>query len=436
MLKPIVLAGSFFALLLFACSPAATSTTSTISPIVQPAKPSAAAATETATNAPTATETASPTPENIPDLSGETIILPALCDQSSLLASSNTARIQAMEDVSNAINAQGGIFGAQLDLRVMDSEGKPEEAQRALARIVRELGEGPLVLICDPQTEAAISGMLNEDEIPALGPADFAERDGFIFGLDASRQEHLGYFLENLFAHWSERKPEGASSEIRLALISWPEEFAGPLTSEEFLADLEDLGIQVVFQAELPTDPDANIFDVIYRIRDANANVIYSNLRGFGLAGLLNALNALGLRGRFVVGTPASGYGTQLFEYLADPAYAERLYLTSTWAWWAEENVGIQFLNTLENGADAHDWGYIQMAGAVGLAQHALEDAILEGRFQALSPEAVAGALEGLEDYPVMSGLFTVDYSGGSRSLNGLRTWVAGTAPGELAISE
>lgn len=341
-----------------------------------------------------------------------------------------------MQDVANAINAQGGIFGAHLDLRVVDSEGKTEEAQRALARAVRQFGEGPLVLICDPQTEAAISGMLNEDEIPALGPADFAERDGFVFGLDASPQQHLGFFLNDLFAHWSERKPEGASNEIRLALISWPEEFAGPLTSEEFLADLEDLGIQVVFQADLPAETDANIFDLIYQIRDANANVIYTNLRGFGLAGLLNALNALGLRDRFVVGTPASGYDTQFLEYLADPPYAQGLYLTSIWAWWSEENVGIQFLDTLGNGAETNDWGYIKMAGAVGLAQRALEAAILQDGFQALSPEAVSSALDGLEEYPVMSGLFTVDYSGGSRSLDRLRTWIAGATPGELTLSE
>lgn len=339
-----------------------------------------------------------------------------------------------MEDVASAINAQGGIFGAQLDLRIVDTEGKPEAAERALAQTVRQFGEGPLVLICDPQTEAAISGLLNQNEIPALGPGDFAERGGFIFGLDAAPQEHLGFFLNDLFAHWNERKPEGAGDEIRLALISWPAEFAGPLTNDELLGDLEDLGIQVVFQAELPAEPDANIFDLIYRIRDANANVIYTNLRGFGLAGVLNALHNLGLRDRFAVGAQASGYDTQLFEYLADPAYIQGLYLTSSWAWWSEDNVSVQFLSSLGNGVDTHAWGYIQMAGAVGLAQRAIEDAILQDGFQALSPEVVTRALESLEDYPVMSGLFTVDYSGDTRSVEKLRIWIAGAEPGQMDL--
>ena len=390
---------------------------------------------ETATAAaPTSTVTLSPTPENIPNLSGESIVLPALCDKSSVLASENNARIQAMEDAANAINAQGGIFGAQLDLRVVDSEGKAEEAQRALARTVRQYGEGPLMLICDPQTEAALREMLNEDEIPALGPGDFAERDGYIFGLDASPQEHLGFFLDELLSHWGDRKPEGSGDEIRLALISWPAEFSGAVTSEPFLADLEELGVQVVFQTELPAELDANIFDQIYQIRDTNANVIYTNMRGFGLAELLNGLNALGLRERFVVGTPAAGYGDQLFEYLGDPGYTQGLYITTAWAWWSEENVGVQFLATLGDGAETGDWGYIQMAGAVALAQRALEEAILNEGFENLSPEAVTSALNSIEDYPVMSGLYSVGYSGGSRSLENLRTWVAGAAPGVLSL--
>jgi ABC-type branched-subunit amino acid transport system substrate-binding protein len=392
---------------------------------------------ETATAAaPTSTTSPSPTPENIPDLSGESIVLPALCDKSSVLASENNARIQAMEDVADAINAQGGIFGARLELRVVDSAGNAEEAQRALARTVRKFGEGPLLLICDPQTETALSEMVNEDEISALGPGDFAERDGMLFGSDATQQEHLGYFLDDLVAHWSERKPQGAGDEIRLALISWPAEVSGVLTSEQFLADLEELGVQVVFQAELPAELDANVFDLIYQIRDNNANVIYTNMRGFGLAELLNGLNNLGLRERFVLGTPAAGYGSQLFEYLGSPTYAQGLFVTSAWSWWSEENIGVQFLATLGNGADVEGWGYIQMAGAVALAQKSLEEAILNEGFEDLSPEAVTRALSTIEDYPVMSGLYSVDYSGGSRSLEGLRTWVAGAASGDLVLTE
>lgn len=351
-------------------------------------------------------------------------MLPAFCDQSSILAGSNAGRIQAMEAATSAINANGGIFGAELDLQLVDT-GVTEEAQQALAGIIGELGEGPLVLICDPQTEAALRDTLNENEIPALSPADFAERDSYIFGIDATPQEHLGYFIDDLVPHWGERKPEGATTEIRLALISWTSEVSGLLAGDELLADLEDLGIQVVYQAELAAQPEANVFDLIYQIRDLNANVIYTNFRGFGLAALLNALQQLGLRERFVVGAPASTYDTQFFEYLVDPINAQGLYLTSTWAGWSEEeNPGIHMITELDAGEQMRDWGYIEMAGAMFLAEKAFEDAILEAGFAALSPETVRDALITLQDYPVFSGLFTIDYSGGMRSLDDLRTWV------------
>jgi ABC-type branched-subunit amino acid transport system substrate-binding protein len=397
--------------------------------------PGATATAEVATLEPTATATASPTPENIPALTGETVVLPAFCDQSSILSSGNNGRIQGMEDTQAAINSAGGIFGAELDIRVIDTEGNPEAAQRALAQAVRQFGEVPLVLICDPQTEAALNAMLNEDEVPALGPGDFAERGGFVFGVDATPQEHLGHFIDDLMAHWEERKPEGAADEIRVALISWNAKVSGMLTSEEFLLDLQDLGVQVVYQADLPAELETNLYDVVYQTRDANANVIFTNLRGFGLAGLLNALQSLGLRERFVVGTPGAGYETQLFEYLAEPQFLEGLYVTSPWAWWAEhDHPGIQLAAQLGDGEMTHDWGYLEMAGAVFLAERALEDAILEVGFDELNPETVTDALGALEDYPVASELFTVDYSGGTRSLNGSRTWVAGIEIGSLTL--
>jgi ABC-type branched-subunit amino acid transport system substrate-binding protein len=433
LLKRIIQAGSIFVLLLSACTPVIGTPIATLSSPV----PGQTLQAEDTAASPEVTATTSPTPENVPDLTGETIVLPAFCDQSSVLASSNSGRIRAIEDAANAINAAGGIFGAQLDLRIVDTMGNPEEAQRALARIVREFGEGPLVLICDPQTTAALSAMLNEDELPAIGPGDFAERDGFIFGVDATPQQHVGYFIDDLMAHWDERKPEGAANEIRLALISWNAEVSGMLTSEDFLIDLQDLGVQIAYQADLPADLDTDIYDVVYQLRDANANVIFTNFRGFGLAEFLNALQALGLRERFIVGTPSTGYDTQLFEFLADPANAQGLYLTSPWAWWSEaENPGIQMASELGSGEELFDWGYIEMAGAVALAEKALEDAILEVGFASLSPEAVSSALEELVDYLVMSGLFSVDYSGGKRSMDTLRTWQVGTEQGNLQIQD
>jgi hypothetical protein len=139
---------------------------------------------------------------------------------------------------------------------------------------------------------------------------------------------------------------------------------------------------------------------------------------------LLNALQDLGLRERFVVAAPGLAFDAQTAEYLHDPSYADGLLLTSAWAWWSEDEVsGIQQLATLRAGVEHQDWGYVQMAGAVSVARRALEEAILAEGFENLGPESVAAALSEMEDFPALDGLFVVDYSRNQRSLSELRIW-------------
>jgi len=74
------------------------------------------------------------------------------------------------------------------------------------------------------------------------------------------------------------------------------------------------------------------------------------------------------------------------------------------------------------------------MAGAMSVARRALEDAILAEGFEQLSPETVQAALAELENYPAAGGLFTVDFTGGQRSLTELRLWQLGAGLWELTI--
>jgi len=347
-----------------------------------------------------------------------------LCDRTGPFSAAHASRIRAADDLVAAINATGGIFGASIDLQLADTTGGAEGAQRALARIIRRYGEGPLVLICDPAAEAAVAQSLNEDELPALTPGLSADLSGFSFGLDATPEGHFAFFLEQLRSNWTQWRPPGASNEIRVAIIAWPQELAGELLGEDAAEELEEAQLEIVMQAEIPAELNANYFDPIYQARDLNVNVIYTNARGFGLAALLNALQDLGLRERFVVAAPGLAFDAQTAEYMHDPSYADGLMLTSAWAWWSEAEVpGIQELATLQSGIEYQDWGYVQMAGAVSVARRALEGAILAEGYENLGPESVAAALSDMEDFPALDGLFVVDYSRDQRSLNELRFW-------------
>lgn len=413
-----LVAGVLIIALLAACAPEAASpaTVAALAPGEDTATPAPAEAT--------ISPTPSPAPVNAPVLRGETIVLVHLCDASGPNAAAYASRILAAEQVLDALNEEGGIFGADLDLRLADTEGTAEGAQRALARMVRQYGEGPLLLICDPVAEAAIGEQLNEDEIPALSPGVFAEEDGFLFGLDVPALVHFEFFLNELASEWAALRPEDAGSEIRLAVFAWPGDISGQLISDAARDKAEELGVQIVQESELPPDLDANVFDLIYQARDANANVIYTNARGHGLAALLNALNDLGLRDRFLVATPALALDAQTYEYLADPSYAQGLVLTSAWGWYDE--LGSLGDDLAAQAGDFADWGYLQTAAAIDVTRHALETAILAGGFDALSPETVSDALTSLEGYPALTRVFTVDFSNGNRSLQDLRLWRIG----------
>jgi ABC-type branched-subunit amino acid transport system substrate-binding protein len=292
------------------------------------------------------------------------------------------------------------------------------------------------VLICDPLTEGALLATLNEDRVLALGPGVFAGPDGFLYGLDASPEEHLAFWLEDLAAHWANRKPDGAGDEIRLAILSWPTEQAGQLAMPELLAYAQSLGVQIVLQTELPADEPIDIFDFIYAAREQNVNAIYTNTRSSGLAALLNGLSDLGLRERFVVGAPAAVYDNDLYTYLSDPAFAQGLYLTSAWAWWSDADTGgVQFAKDLLAGSSFKpewaDWGYLQMAGATDLARQVLENAILTNGFEGLNRASVATALN---SYIALGGVFPIDYSAGVRSLNQLAAWRVGAVAGDLSV--
>jgi hypothetical protein len=93
-------------------------------------------------------------------------------------------------------------------------------------------------------------------------------------------------------------------------------------------------------------------------------------------------------------------------------------------------------LAALQPEVEDRNWGYLQMAGAVSVARRALEEAILTDGFEDLSPESVFAALEDMQDYPALGGLFVVDYSGNVRSLTELRMWQMGAKDWELFLTE
>lgn len=350
-----------------------------------------------ATQAPTVEPSLTPahTPTSTPDYSEATLSLLLFCAQDGPLAGANAARAAAVEAAVATLNAAGGIFGAQVALAVAEASD-PEAATAALA----QHADAPLAIICDAATEGALAETLAAHDLPAIAPGAFAEPGGALYGLEPAPAAALGHFAADLAANWPARQPAGVSTEIRLALFTWPAELGGALPEEL----LEDLGVDVVVQAELTPSLDLNVYDLVYQARERGANVFYVNADSYGLAYMLNALSNLGLRQRVLVAAPGTAYDADFYTYLGDAAFAEGLYLVSAQL------------------AGTGDWEQAHMQAGVDLAARAFALMLGEGGPAGLTRAAAATALGEL------------GYPRRQRTPQELAVWQVGAAPGELVL--
>lgn len=420
----------FIALLLAACSPAP-------APSDTPTRTAAAPSS-------TATPSASPTPLGGPDLTGETITLYHFCASTGDLAAFNFSAIWAAQDMAAAINQAGGVFGATLDVQLVDTQGSTEGAEAAYSRITSR-GEVALILICDAVTELALAPLLAQDDIPALGPglapeADYRDPGGALFAFRSTVAHQFVAWLDFLSANWGGLKPAGADEEIRLAFFSLPPELGGQLPVDELEALAAEFGVEIVYQAEIAAERTANVYDLIYAARDENANAVYLNTRAFTAAELLNAIHALGLHERLVLAGPdvaADG----LDAYLLVPANLDGVRLTANSAAWSDEEhsaIGLAQQLFLEAGREAEyrNLAYLHTMAAVDIARHVIEQIVLAGGLEDLNAVTVRAALLALDDYDVLGGLYTLAYSNERRYPTELRIYEIDTETASYLLLE
>ncbi|MBX3047627.1 MAG: hypothetical protein KIT46_08630 [Anaerolineales bacterium] len=378
-----------------------------------------------------------PTPTPLPDYSGRQVTVLHFCPRGEPFGLAYSGWSRALEERSAALNAAGGLLGAELVLVRGNADGPPEQTGAELGLLLDRHPQAVLALICDPASEAALADGLAEAGLPALGPGAFG--GDTLFPLEPDPQTQLDFALQALLAQWPSLRPQGAGPELRLALLTWPADVAGelalspaPLPTPAPTGDgtalpvLVEPHLNLVLQAELDADPFANVFDFVFAAREAHANVIYTNARGFGLAALLNALHDLGVRDRFVLVAPAAAYNLQLYEYLADPARAQGLYLTSAWDWWNQSQQAD--LQAWAAETEFLDWGALHAAGALDLTQHVLEQVMLEQGLDSLTAVRVQRSLRELRGYAILDGLSQF----GQGQAQGLRLWQVGEVLGEM----
>ena len=111
-------------------------------------------------------------------------------------------------------------------------------------------------------------------------------------------------------------KPGGAIDEIKVAYISWENEYGRSALSEEARAYAASKGIEIVLEEYLEMETNASTTSAIFNAEVAGATVIYTNTHEFGPANLLNDLHNLAIHDFFIIGGNNWAVDVGMFEYL------------------------------------------------------------------------------------------------------------------------
>jgi ABC-type branched-subunit amino acid transport system substrate-binding protein len=109
-------------------------------------------------------------------LSGETIKVGAALPLSGPLANIGEDLKASMTAMFAEVNAQGGVYGRQINLVVEDSRGAPAETLQATRRLVEQDSVFALVGSFEPGDSAATNDFLKRSEVPLVGPATLSPR--------------------------------------------------------------------------------------------------------------------------------------------------------------------------------------------------------------------------------------------------------------------
>ena len=390
----------------------------------------------------------SPTPTsdpNLPDLSGEIITIYMIGDTSEPFTSITESFRDGATDYVSFLNSNGGIFGANVELEFADTGGSQQGAITAYERFASEDNNIVLGIVYSGYGQD-FAEQVNLDQIPILVlgiDPNIPEPDpeSYIFRLTPSYPEQFAFFLDFVITHWGEIKPGGALDNIKVAYLSWENEYGLSALTDETRAYAESLGIEIVLEESFPMEARTSPTAAIFNAQTAGATIIYTNTHSFGPAGLLNDLNNLAINGFFIVGGNSWGLDAETFIYLANPNFADGFYAPSWYASWSdEENPSIQLAEEIfqANGRteEEKNTGLLLGMGFLDLAVEAIEQTILEEGYENLTGKNIYNFLSQLSGYPVMSGLFPVDFTDGQRSPSKLQIRQVQGDPGNIITVE
>ncbi len=334
--------------------------------------------------------------------------------------------INGTKDAVTQINADGGVCGATLEIRLEDTQYDPEQELAVYEQFRAEDPPPIMTLSYGSGATIILKDRVVEDKIVNLAAGLNAEAfydpaDGYTVGVGPIYSDQFAGFLQWAHDNWADIKPEGAGDDIVVGVVGWANAFGAGATTPEALAFAESLGITVLPLEEQEIAPTADVTGQVQNLLVNGANVIYIQSLSFGPAQVIGTVRALGFWDQVIVGGVNWSMNQDVLNILGEnAALAEGFYGVVPSYWWNDtDNPGVQSaLAAFEAGgydAANQDVGYLLSYGEMFAIKDVLQHTINLHGYENLSGETF---MDAMKDLGVVSaaGLFELDVRDGNRA--------------------
>jgi branched-chain amino acid transport system substrate-binding protein len=337
-----------------------------------------------------------------------------------------TAFVNALNDSIADLNAAGGICGAEVVLKLTDTQ---YDAEQEIAVYQQTKGEDPnLMSIATYGSGAtiALAPLLREDHVVNFSAGLNAEAfyipaDGWTVGVAPIYSDQFAGFVQFLTENWDDIKPEGAGDEIIVGVIGWEGPFGAGAITAESLAYAESVGVQILELETYAIAAEADVVTPLQNLALQGANVIYIQSLGFGPVQVIATLHALEMWNTVVVGGCNWAMNTDVLAILGESAGAALgMYGVFPYNWWNDTDLpGVQQITEAfeAGGYAAVDKGvsYITSYGGTFAWAEIMEHAIDMVGYENLNGDAFFDAFKDLGTVSAL-GIFEYDVRDGTRA--------------------
>ena len=257
--------------------------------------------------------------------------------------------INATQDAIEQINAEGGVCGVMLSVRVEDTQYALEQEVQVYEQFRAEDPKPLFITTASSAATIALKGRVVEDEIVNLAAGVHTQSiydppDGYTVGIVPIYSDQFAGFLQFVHDNWAEIKPEGAGDSITVGVIGWANAFGAGATTPESLAFADSLGITVLPLEEQAVDPSADVIGQLQNLLANGANVIYMQSLSFSIVQVISTLHALGFYDQVVLGSVNWGMNRDVLNILgANAPLAAGYYGVFPYLWWTDtDSPGVQ----------------------------------------------------------------------------------------------